>query len=51
MDLGVYIVKILMGLTYLCHNWVVEYPTKPSVRVAIIGIGMLIWIGVFGFPF
>jgi hypothetical protein len=38
-------------VSYLCHSRVVEYPTKPSVRVAIIAIGMFIWIGVFSFLF
>jgi hypothetical protein len=37
--------------SYLCHSQRVEYPTKHSVRVVIIVIGMFIWIGVFGFLF
>ncbi|KAE8076187.1 hypothetical protein FH972_014851 [Carpinus fangiana] len=32
--------------SYLCHSRVVEYPTKPSVRVAIIAIGISSGLGV-----
>ncbi|KAE8076185.1 hypothetical protein FH972_014849 [Carpinus fangiana] len=32
--------------SYLCHSQVIEYPTKPSVRVAIIAIGISSGLGV-----